>query len=361
MRSSLWCLKSDTATYSQISSPPCSLLRELNSELEKCGGCQKEVWSDALREAGIGEVALVRFLTAPGETVVEAVARTFALIRGLGRAERSVVLPGPQGVLRLQLDELGTAGVDAGGLLWDSARLMGLRLWAQDGPYGRFNWPSTRVLEVGCGACGVPGITAAHLGAETVVLSDFKPELTNSAYANWLRSVPDQALDSSNSRFHSRRNSFDSSVSMQSAASSSVGTLSNSGSSSDYMSDASFRGQSRKVEKNDGVAAVHKALLDWSDLPTSISAAPALLQADSFDVVLASDVIYDTPHAVPCAQALHRFVRKDAPHARVFVVLGDEKARAGFPLFFSEMDRLGFEVEFADRTTELTELVFRLR
>lgn len=284
-------------------------MSRLQQLLRSCGNTHgRNLWKTAMNLECAQDAFLLRFLSAPTEELIELTTTVLSLTRGLGTTQRTVTLVGGRrGKLDIKVSEIGTVGVTVGGLLWDSAIVMSRRLWVGEGPY---QTQGRRVLEIGCGACMLPSITASHLGAKEVVWTDYMPEIVDAATRNW---------ESNNSKGR------------------------------DGDSDSSSQ------------CAGKGALLDWNDIEASVARLddPDLLRESSFDLVIATDCVYDECQAEPAARALYHFCKKSRS-SRALVTFGDRNARVGIELCVQTMLRLGFVIEWCDKTTELTEYVFRM-
>ena len=156
----------------------------------------------------------------------------------------------------------------SGVVLWDAATM--LARWMHR--YGGMLFEGQRVLEIGAGSTGLPGLTAWALGARQVVLSDYIPEYLLSLEANIKRCQAQPA--------------------------------------------AAGRGE------------IQAAALDWSAVAAQ---GPAALRmqaaAGQFDIVIGSEVIYEEEHAVWVSQCLSSFVR---PGGVVYMIASTRPERPGW-------------------------------
>jgi hypothetical protein len=169
--------------------------------LRHSGGQRQGVWRQAMDLEGLNDSVFLPLLSAGDENLVECTNAVLSLSRGLGATFRTVTLDRGTRTGReplvISLKETGRVGVGVGGLLWDGAVLLSRRLWAGLGPYSweGHEWAGSRVLEVACGACALPAITTAHLGAAEVVVTDYLGDLINAALTNCRENTVAQGND----------------------------------------------------------------------------------------------------------------------------------------------------------------------
>jgi predicted nicotinamide N-methyase len=265
-----------------------ALLRTALDILRCCGAeHKKQLWKSSLVQHGANDSFLLRFLGSSNEGIAGMASQLACQARGVGDTLRTITLRCPRGDRAVHVLEVGPGGVQEGGLLWPSAVLMARRMWMGQWPY-TVDWTSGRVLEVGCGTCGLPGIVAGLLRSKEVVMTDYMQELLSAASANWLQNrVCDRCS-----------------------------TLHKSGPTPLQCLDCGT------------LTHVSTALMDWNDIEGSERRSSFTLAKGSFDYILGADIVYDKEHAVPVANCLRHFLR-EAPHARVFVTMGDHVARKG--------------------------------
>jgi predicted nicotinamide N-methyase len=136
-----------------------------------CGDVQ------AAAHAGEGETSsLVRFLKSDDVETVELASAAVALLAGQGTYRTTLTVAG----IGVRITQRGFAGSGdtLGNQVWPSAlRLSELCGQARDEISGK------RVVELGCGP-GLPGLLCAHLGALSVLLTDFEDAVLDIARSN---------------------------------------------------------------------------------------------------------------------------------------------------------------------------------
>eukprot|EP00729_Bicosta_minor_P002117 gene2118-19677_t len=182
-----------------------------------------------------------------------------------------------------------------------------------------------QVLELGCGP-GVPGMVCAKLGVGKVVLTDY----VDGVLRNTQHNVEANACE---------------------------------GRAVVAMLD--WLHPEKAAAFGSGVATARRGDADSADGGGGV-VADGLLQASSFDTVIAADVIYDEWHAEAVPRMFLRFLKQlppddlaqDPDAIRCLVVLGDRSARRGIGTFESNMRKAGFVVQHSDCTTKMSEYAY---
>eukprot|EP01045_Picozoa_sp_COSAG04_P000195 COSAG04_NODE_4_length_52282_cov_12.667133_31_plen_345_part_00 len=208
----------------------------------------------------------------------------------------TVTLGGPAG-MTLEVDELTLDDVEkpaTGG--WSIAQFSGVVLWDAATILARWMhgcapevFRGQRVLELGSGSTGLPGLTAWRLGAAHVTLSDYIPELVGQLGRNLARC--------------------------------------------------------REQAGAGGGGGLEARTLDWSRVAAEGAAALGDDCGPGFDLAIGCEVIYEVEHAAWVAACLAAFVR---PGGAAYMIASTAPARPGWSEFKQQIAAVGggaFEVE----------------